>query len=481
MSITDKRKTGKKSVGIEFYNSPTDVGNGRRLAQAHGRDLRYVHAWKRWLVWDGKRWATENQLEVERRAKKVAASIYREAADEENDDRRRELADHARATESAQRIAAMISVARSECYVEDGIERAIEAKTDELDSHPFLLNVENGTLDLRTGQLGPHRREDMLTKLAPVVYDAGAEPLHWLRFISKTLANDAEMISYVQKLLGYSLAASAREHLLPIIHGPGQNGKSTLFNAMLAMLGPDYALKVSETLLTPGRDGTPAHEVAELFGKRFVVCIETQEGRRLNESLVKEITGGDTLRGCRKYENGFNFRPTHTVWMATNHMPDIKGRDEGIWRRLKRIPFDVRISEADRDPELSEKLYAERAGILAWCVQGCLDWLRQGRLVTPAKVAIATDSYRAEQDTLAAFLRECCIELPDAKARFSQVYDRYVTWQGHGHSASQKEKRQLSAQLKSKFQEYADNGLCFRGLGLLTESRNDKDEMPEVF
>lgn len=459
MSISRKRETVNDSLTPrDGAENLTDVGNGRRLARASGKDLRYVEPWKKWLVWDGRRWSAESQLDVERRAKAAARGIYREAAEEIDDARRRELAAWAKASEGMPSIRAMIAAARSE--------HGMETKVNALDSHPFLLNVENGTVDLRIGQLRPHCRADMLTKLAPVAFIPTAEAPRWQSFLDTIFRGNDAMIGFMQRWLGYCLSGDVREQALPIAWGAGGNGKSTLVNTFLHLLGPDYSMKAGETLLTPRKEGTPANEVAELCGKRFVACIETANGRQLSENTVKEITGGDPLRGCLKYENGFNFWPTHKVWLATNHKPEVRGTDEGIWRRIKNIDFSVSVPPSAQDKTLEEKLRAELPGILAWCVRGCVEWLANG-MNYPPEVDAATAKYRAEQDVIASFLGECCIRRPDTKARAADIYDAYKAWcAANGEVA--KTQRQFGAAMTDRGMErFTNNGTFYRGVGIV--------------
>jgi putative DNA primase/helicase len=396
----------------------TDLGNALRLVDRHGEDLRYVHAWDRWLVWTGSRWEQDRTGEVERRAKETVRSIYAEASSTEDPQDGKALGDHATRSAAKGRIEAMIALARSE--------PGIPAVPEQLDADPWLLNVRNGTVDLRTGELQPHRREDLITKIAPVQYAPGAAAPTWEAFLERVLPGE-ELRRFVRRVIGYALTGDVSEQVLIFLHGAGANGKSTLINAVLAMLG-DYGQQAAPELLTVKGASHPT-ELADLLGTRFAASVEVEDGRRLAESLVKQLTGGDRIKARFMRQDFFEFDPTHKVFLAANHKPTIRGTDHAIWRRIKLVPFDVTIPKAEQDPRLFEKLQAELSGILAWAIRGCLEWCRDG-LGEPEEVRAATEGYRAEMDVLAAFIEERCVEYPDATATAKALWDAYKGWTG---------------------------------------------------
>ena len=327
---------------------------------------------------------------------------------EEADEIRRAVNAFAKSTGTARGIDAMLRLVRSE--------PAIAIDPSNLDSDPWLWNCETGTLDLRTGKLREHRRDDRITKLCAVKFDPRAGCGLWLQFLEDVTAGDRQLNAYLQKAVGCSLTGDVREHVLFFLYGIGANGKSTFINAVQAMMGADYAMKAPPDLLMVKANETHPTERADLAGKRFVACIEAGEGKRLAEALVKEMTGGDPLHRMR--EDFWQFDPTHKIWLAANHKPNIRGTDEGIWRRIKIIPFTVVIRPDRRDKELPQKLKAEFSGILNWAVDGCLRWQAEG-LAEPDVVQAATGQYRQQQDVLAAFLAECCVVEPTARRRQS--------------------------------------------------------------
>ena len=403
-------------TGGDVRNS--DLGNARRLVALHGADLRYCYPWGRWLVWDGTRWADDLTGEVWRRAKDVPRALYLEAGRTADEDTRKAAAKWALNSETATRLYAAVTLARSE--------PGIPVIPDALDGEPWLLNVMNGTLDLRTGELRPHRRADHISKLAPVLFDPEADCPQFDAFLERVLANDRELIAFVQRAVGYSLTGDVSERALFILHGAGRNGKSTLLEAIRDALG-EYALRTPTTTLMVQRSDTIPNDVARLKGARFVSASETEDGRRLAESLIKDLTGGDTVSARFMRAEWFDFRPTCKVWLGTNHKPVIRGTDNAIWDRLKLIPFTVRIPEAEMDTHLGDKLRLELPGILAWAVRGCLAWQEKG-LETPAVVTAATAEYRDEMDVLAAFMAECVIEGPNLEIAKGALYNAYRRW-----------------------------------------------------
>ena len=397
----------------------TDTGNARIFATRHGNDIRFRCASKKWLIWDGKRWVEDKTGEIQQKAKETAVYLWQSAIQVQDSHRRNALSRHALKSQYEGRIRAMIKLAQSE--------PPIPVIESELDSNPWLLNVQNGTLDLKTGTLLPHQHEDLLTKIIPVPYDSNAICPTWDRFLDEITASDSGLIRFLQKAIGYSLTGSASEQVVFILYGIGANGKSTFINTILRMLG-DYAQQTpTETLLVKKHGNGIPNDVARLKGSRFVAAVEAEHGRHLAEALVKQLTGGDRISARYLYGEFFEFDPTFKIFLSVNHKPVIKGADHGIWRRIRLIPFNVTFTPDKRDPNLSTKLEAELTGILRWAVEGCLLWQKEG-LEPPDSVKAAVDEYRAETDIIGEFVDECCVVDPAAKTLFGDLYTAYENW-----------------------------------------------------
>lgn len=398
--------------------STTDMGNARRLVTQHGRNIRYCHAIKKWLLWDGKRWCLDNQAGILRLAKATAASISLESYKMGGHE---QLAKWAWKSQFRDKLLAMVSLAESESEV--------LTSPGERDADKYLLNCSNGTLDLRTGELKPHNPANLITKIIPVKYDPHATCPAWIDFLETIFNWNYDIIPFVQRAVGYSLTGDTSEQCLFIPHGEGENGKSTFIDAVSTLMGEYGQAANVETFMVKKNDGGILNDIARMKGARFISAVETEEGKRLSEVLVKQLTGGDTLSARFLYGEFFDFKPEAKIWLACNHKPTIRGTDHAIWRRIKLIPFTVKISPEKKLPK--EKVMAtfrkELPGILTWAVQGCLEWQKNG-LQTPDEVQAATGKYRDEMDTVGQFLDDTCILTPEVKAKASDLYDAYKTW-----------------------------------------------------
>lgn len=360
-------------------------------------------------------------------------------------------------SQSAPRINAMIDLARSE--------PGIPILPEQLDRDPMLLNVVNGTLELATGRLREHRQADYLTKLCPVAYDPAATCPVWESFLQVIFARSQSLITYMQRLLGHCLTGLTTEQIAAILYGIGANGKSTLVNTFLSVLGADYAGKASRDLLMTAKHDKHPTTMAWLHGMRFVVAAETAEGARLDEALVKDLTGGDPVTARRMREDPWTFNPTHKLAIVTNHKPEVRGTDHAIWRRLRLIPFNVVIPAQQQDKQLPAKLQSELPGILAWCVRGCLDWQRNG-LQDPQEVLTATAEYRTAQDVLAAFLADRCLKGPDYREKASNLYDAYKGWSEAGGEKTITQRRFGDAMTEKGFTRDHSNGTWYVGVAV---------------
>ncbi len=442
-----------------------DIGNAARFVDQHGNALRYVPAWDRWLLWDERRWAQDDVLEHRRRARQTSRQLAEEAAREPDEERRRKLLAHARRSASEPRLRAMLAIASSD--------ERIVVRPAELDRDPWLLNTASGVVDLRTGELRAHRRDDHLTMLAGAAYRPDATAPQWEAHLRRCLV-DSELIAFVQRLAGLSAIGVALEHIVAILHGAGANGKSVTLNAIAAALG-DYAHRSTIDLLiqmgrSPGR-ATP--ELADLRARRLVTVSETPEDGRLAAERVKWITGGEPITARRLYGQPFTFDPTHTVWLSTNHKPRVADDGHGIWRRLLLIPFNVTIPELEQDRELDAKLAREREGTLTWIVDGVRSYLREG-LSPPAAVRAATARYREDEDTFGAFLSERTIAEEVASARASELLRAYGDW-ADKRAAPRLTSNALAEKLEARGykRKRVKTGSRWEGLRLLSEGTLD--------
>ena len=437
----------------------TETGNAERFAHRFGHVARYSYELERWFVWNAQRWVEDKSGEVERMGKTVVRDLYQEAADLD-DDKRASLAKWAAKSETATARANMLRLAHSE--------NGLQIRVADLDKSEWLLNVENGTVDLKTGELLAHDRAHMLTKLSPTRYGRGARAPLWEKFLARVLP-EADVRAFVQRLIGYALTGAIRENVFPVFWGTGSNGKSVFVEAVRHAMGADYAGTINPQILlhARGQENDDERATLALLGKRLCIASETKDQRRLNEALVKKITGGDTLRARSLYQEAFDFRPTHKVILCTNHRPELGDTSHGIRRRVLLVPWTVTIPEAEQDPTLSEKLKAEAPGILAWAVEGCLAW-QAGGLAAPASVKAATDEYFQAEDTLAAFLDDECVVKDGERCKATPLFDRYRQWASENGAEELTQKRFVGTMKERGFVSNKSDGTkVWRGLRLV--------------
>jgi putative DNA primase/helicase len=447
----------------------TDLGNAQRLADRHRRDLRYCFGLDAWFCWDGVRWCVDETGQVERLAKETARHMYSEAVQALDEDTRKALVKWAIRSEAASRLKALVYLARSE----PGLPVLREA----FDADAWLLNVQNGTVDLRSGELRPHRREDLITRLAPVEYDLQATLPLWERFLDETTGGDRELQAYLQRAVGYTLTGTTDLEHLFFIHGPTRTGKSTFLEALKGALG-DYCKTADFGTFLKGHDvGRPRADIARLRGARMVVSIEVDEGSQLANALLKMLTGGDTITARALYQDSFEFRPTFKLWLAANAAPRVSDRDKAIWERIRRVPFVHGIPREKRDPLVKARLRDPAIGgpaILAWAVRGCLAWQREGLGTCPA-VERSTEDYRHEMDPLHDFVETCCVLAPGAWASSRALREAYEVWATENGVRWPVRGREWGDRLRSKgctdktrwLSDHSERG--WQGIGLRTD------------
>ena len=404
-----------KKGSIQF----TDATNAARLAKEQGRNIRYNSAWKKWIVWSGKYWVTdESGAMVHEKGLEVVRNIYDELL-KTNDYRERiEIEKYGMLSESVRRREAFVKAAQWNS--------ALNIQSDNLDPDPYLLNVQNGTINVLNGEFREHRQEDMISKIANVEYVPGADCPLWKQFIREIMNYKADLVNFLQTAAGWALTANIEEQTMFILYGSGANGKTTFLNTILNLLG-DYATSTPTESFMKKNGDQNTNDIARLRGTRFVTTTEAEQGRRLSEPLIKKITGNDQMTARFLYGEYFNFTPTFKIFMATNHKPVIKGTDYGIWRRIKLIPFTTTIPEDKQDKGLETKLKKEASGILNWLLEGAARWKREG-LQAPAIILNATDEYRGEMDVIGNFLKERTVQGKEYTIRIRELYKAYSDW-----------------------------------------------------
>jgi P4 family phage/plasmid primase-like protien len=428
-------KEGYKPVNR--HEPLTDLGNARILSRMGDGKLLHSDRWG-WLAWDGRRWALDGAVKKVQEMQKTALEYRLNCAIQS-------LAKHLTTDPDAvdydakrkSKMRTVLSIRKHEDEARIRGARALAESEPSLsadyrrfDRRLYLFNCWNGTLDLETGDLRQHDPRDMLTQLCPTPYDMDAECPRWEQFLRDIIPDDA-VRTFVRQFLGASLTGDISLQVMPVFWGSGSNGKSTLIATVMHVLGEDYSMKAKRDLLMQKRHNEHPTSLARLRGKRFVACVESSEEGRLDETLVKELTGGDSIAARRMREDEWEFVPSHKAVLVTNHKPEVRGTDNAIWRRLPLVPFTASFDEDDprRDPTLPEKLQAEAAGILRWMVDGCQEWLAAGRkLSRPEAIKEATATYRQEQDRVGSFLTDRCVVGEGLKVRVEKLMEAYISW-----------------------------------------------------
>lgn len=446
----------------------TDTGNAEQFTARNQEIVRFCHSWDDWLLWDGLRWKRDRAGLVGHLAKETVDEIWNEARQFEGDGYAKALKRWAQISRSHGKLGAMLSLARNE--------KSVSVTHEIFDTHKQFLNVENGTLDLNAGTLLAHDPERYLTRLAPVRFDAEAKAPAWDRFVRRIFAENEELIGYVQKAAGYSLTGYTHEQCFFFCYGTGLNGKSTFVETLLFLIG-EYGEKTSiSTLMAKENDGGDANPaLVALQAARMVVSSEIEEGKRWNESLVKDLSGSDRISARPLYGRPITFFPEFKLWVYGNHKPSIRGTDRGIRRRIKLLPFTVTIPPHEKDERLGDKLRAELPGILNWCLEGWKRAQREG-MKTPPVVEAATDTYFAEQDTLQGFIEDALrvhfvpgSDLHDSNMRLknADLYRAYIEYNEERRQFPLSHRTFTQRMIEKGFAQHADgNGRPWLGLSI---------------
>jgi putative DNA primase/helicase len=406
----------------EVYDfSMDDTGNAARLLYLHGENLHYSYISGKWYIWNGRYWEEDNTGEIKRKADSTIKWM-------QDVELKSYIGTDIVKYKQLQKwiVRSRGSAAKKNMITEAQHLEGIPILTDDMDKDLWAINCMNGTINLKTGELKPHSREDLITKIINVEYDPKAKCPQWIKFLDQIFNSNKDLINFIQRAVGYSLTGSIKEQCVFIMYGTGRNGKSTFIETICKLLG-EYAKSTSMDTFTAKTNEGINNDVARLFGSRLVSAVESEENKKLKESLIKQLTGGDKMTARFLRQEFFEFVPTFKIWMTTNHKPKISGTDNGIWRRINLIPFEVTIPKESIDKELPDKLKEELPGILSWAVEGCMQWQKEG-LNPPREVVTATEEYRSEMDVVKAFLNDCCRRDSKGNIQSSELYKVYQNW-----------------------------------------------------
>ena len=441
-----------------------DMGNAQRFVDLFGDQIRYCYTDKKWLWYDSRKWCYDNEGMRERMADRAIEAMKAEAkfyiqADEENG------GDMAKAFEKHMKKSRFYN---SRISMLNMVQHHVPVLPFQLDRYKMVLNTPSGVLNLKSGELKEHKPEYYLTKITPVEFSENAECPKWLEFLNEIFDGDKDLIRYIQKAVGYTLTGSTAEQCAFFLYGTGKNGKSTFLDIIRDVFG-DYAANIQpETIMVKSNTGGNANsDIARLKGARLVTSVEPNEGVRINEGLLKQLTGDDPVTARKLYSEEFEFKPEFKLWIATNHKPIIRGTDMGIWRRIHMIPFTVQIPEEKVDKNLKHKLKAEMTGIFKWCVDGCLMWQREG-LKMPKAVLDSVREYRREMDVISAFIEDKC--QIGGSVQSSVLYAAYSSW------AEENNEYRMSAtkfglEIAKRFEKIKGRTIHYNGISLFSEMK----------
>lgn len=449
-----------KEVKNKFY-SYDDTGNAERFTDLHGDYLRYSHIRKNWYFYNGKLWETDQQGKIKTLADEVIEKMKQEkiyvsdGVDEEEAEKifRR----HLKSTRNHNGKTNMIKESQ----------HLLPIDLEEFDNDPYLFNVQNGYLDLKTGDLNDHDKNKHFTKISNVEFTDKADCPLWDDFLNQIFDGDKELIDYLQRAVGYSLSGSTEEQMMFILYGNGRNGKSVFLDIINELFG-SYATNIQpQSIMVKQQSNNANPDIAKLNGARFVTTTEPSDGMRFDEGLIKQITGGDRVTARFLYEDEFEFTPQFKLWMATNHKPIIRGTDDGIWRRMAVVPFTVQIPLDKVDKQLTNKLKREITAIMNWAVEGYLKWQEHG-LAEPQTIKDQRRTYRTEMDSIEAFIEECC-ELGDHHAiKGSKLFESYDHWAKENNQYRMTNTK-FGREVSKKFTKFTSNGVRYKGLKVIEE------------
>ena len=437
----------------------TDAGNAEAFELLYEPQFRFNHTSGKWMVWNWRYWQEDKDGAANRAALLTVRLRFSAAMTITNHEEMERRTKWAKACEAVFRLEALLKSARTI--------RSLATTTEQYDQHPFLFTVANGTLDLRTGTLQPSQPQHLITRASDVQFDASAKAPRWHQFLNQIFGGDADLIEYLQRIIGYSLTADTREQCFFVFYGEGSNGKSTLVVTVCNLFGTHSETAEFSTLLAHHNVGSPRNDLARLHAARFVKASEGEQEAKLAESFIKEVTGEDVVAARFLFKEFFTFTPQFKLCLLTNHKPKIQGTDDAIWRRVRLIPFKQQFEGANKDPELRRKLQDELPGILNWALRGCLEWQKHG-LGKAQQVEEATREYRRESDQVGRFLERQCVRGRACTAAAQRIYRVYRDW-----CVDQDEKPDANNLFARKLEQHGitkkrtSSGVVYQGLGLV--------------
>ena len=447
---------------IKLY-SFDDMGNAERFVDLFGGEIRYCYTEKKWYYYNTQKWcvdvigAAERMADRSIEAMAAELKVYAQTDADEGTDMQKDFQKHMKTSRSNKSKKAMLSE----------VQHHVPILPAQMDKYRMALNTPSGVIDLRTGSLSEHDPEKYFTKITAVDISSAADCPRWLKFLNETFNEDKDLIRYIQKALGYSLTGSTAEQCAFFLYGTGKNGKSTFLDVVRDVFG-DYAANIQpETIMVRNNSGSAINsDIARLKGARLVTSVEPNEGVRINEGLLKQLTGDDTVTARKLYSEEFEFKPEFKLWMATNHKPIIRGTDTGIWRRIHMIPFTVAVADDKIDKNLPYKLKAEMTAIFKWIVDGCMLWQQEG-LKMPRAVLESVREYRREMDVISAFINDCCNESGSVAAK--TLYAAYSEW-AESNNEYHMSNTKFGVELSKRFTKvHTMSGWHYTGLSLVSQ------------
>lgn len=442
-----------KEYPIRSYD---DTGNADRFIDRYGNLYKYSYIANKFYIYDGMKWKVDDKGSIRKLIDEMIESIKNEKVLHSEDVTEEE------AREVFQKYYKKTRGTQAKKNIMNELMHRRPATPDDFDRDDMLINVANGYIDLTSRELYKHDINKMFSQITNTDYTEKMQPAVWLDFLNDIFAGDKNVIRYIQKALGYSLTGSTREQIMFILFGKGRNGKSIFVEVISEILG-DYSNNMQAKSLMVKKNDNVNTDIARLSKARFVTSSEPNEGFRFDEGLIKQLTGGDKVTARFLYAEEFEYTPKFKIWVSTNHKPIIRGTDDGIWRRLVLIPFDVQIPEEKVDKDLKYKLLREAPAILNWMAEGAYMWMQEG-LEMSDKLKAASKAYRTEMDVIEQFIEDECKRVDDGRVKANELYSVYKNW-ANENNAYKMSNKDFGQKMKEKFKyKRMNTGMYYLGL-----------------